>query len=91
MKDVHGFLELVYETKPECTEVTPDYFYADPNDEEEKYGRSERAIAVSVCRRCPIQYECMMHAITNGIEEGVWGGRIPQERASYARRMKGTA
>jgi len=32
--------------------------------------------AVRVCRRCPVQSECLEHATTNRYTDGVWGGRL---------------
>lgn len=77
------FQEKMFETPPECTEMNPDYFFADPDDEEEKFGRSERAIAVSACNRCPLKLDCFQYAVANEIMEGVWGGSIPQQRQAY--------
>ena len=37
------------------------------------------AVAKRVCRICPVQAECLAHAIENE-EEGVWGGTTAQER-----------
>lgn len=81
------FQELIQSTPVECAEMNPDYWFADPLDEEESFGRSERAIAVGVCKRCPIRWECFKYAVDNNIEEGVWGGALPQQRAAYASKV----
>lgn len=91
MKDVVQFQALLWEKKPECTEATADLWFADPNDEEEKYGKSEQAIAVGICKRCPIKAECFDHAIANGIEHGIWGGALPQQRQAYWSKMRRSA
>ena len=85
------FQRLVLDTVPECTTVDPDYFYADQNDPEEKYGRSERAIAVGVCNRCHIKNECFANAINNGEKHGVWGASVPEQRQAYWRKVEDTA
>lgn len=85
------FQQLVLDTVPECTEIDPDYFYADAHDPEEPYGRSERAIAVTACKRCPIMNECFANAINNGETHGVWGGSVPEQRQSYWKKVDNTA
>jgi WhiB family transcriptional regulator, redox-sensing transcriptional regulator len=37
--------------------------------------------ARSYCVRCPVQTECMMYAIDNNIEHGMWGGLTPNMRS----------
>ena len=82
------FHELVRDTEPECIELDPRYFFADPLDEEEPFGNSERVIALSACNRCPIKLECFAHAINSREEHGVWGGSVPQQRIAYWRKME---
>lgn len=81
------FQRLVVETNPECTEVNPSYFFADENDPEEPFGRSEQVIAVSVCKRCPIRNECFANAINNNEQYGVWGASVPQQRQAYWKKV----
>lgn len=83
-----SFQEKLFANPPECTEMNPDYFFADEHDEEEKYGRSERAIAISACNRCPLKLACFSYAIENEIMEGVWGGSIPQQRQTYINKVR---
>jgi len=88
--DDTAFLELLVTQDPpvECSEMNPDYWFADPNDEEEKFGRSEAAIAQGVCNRCPIRHRCFKYALDNDIAEGIWGGFLPAQREAYKRRMR---
>ena len=76
------FHELVAEQQPvvECTDMPSAYFFADPLDEEEPFGRSERAIAISACKRCPIQRECLEYAMETKQQYGIWGSYVPQQR-----------
>jgi WhiB family redox-sensing transcriptional regulator len=36
--------------------------------------------AKEVCQGCPVQWDCLQFAVENGIQEGMWGGRSPNER-----------
>lgn len=36
--------------------------------------------AKEVCLNCPVQAECLMYALEEQIEFGVWGGMDPSER-----------
>lgn len=85
------FRKDLLDSPPECTEMNPDYWFADPADDEEKFGRSERAIAQSTCKRCPFMLRCFSYAIDNKIEDGVWGGSMPQQRIAYWRKVEETA
>lgn len=67
--------------------MNADYWFADPDDEDEPGGRSEQAIAVTVCKRCPIKYQCFRYAIDNDIAHGIWGGSLPAQRNAYRNRM----
>lgn len=85
------FQQLVLDTVPECTSVNAAFFFADPDDPEEEFGRSERAIAISACKRCPIKNECFRYAIDNDIQHGVFGASIPAQREAYRRKVEGAA
>lgn len=81
------FAELVATTELECTEMDPAYWFADEDDEDEKFGKSEQAIARTVCGRCPIKIQCFQYAIENDIQHGVWGGSVPAQRTAYKNQM----
>lgn len=81
------FQEKLFENPPECTEANPDYWFADPNDDDEKFGRSEQAIARTICLRCPLMSDCFKYAIDNEIVEGIWGASLPQQRIAYRNKV----
>jgi WhiB family redox-sensing transcriptional regulator len=41
--------------------------------------------ALAVCSRCPVRAVCEQHAVAEGEEFGIWGGRTETERARIAR------
>lgn len=83
-----AFLKQVIDTPPECTEANADYWYADPDDEDEKFGKSEQAIAKGICNRCPLKHSCLQTALESDERFGIWGGLLPREREAYKQRMK---
>jgi WhiB family redox-sensing transcriptional regulator len=42
--------------------------------------------AKSVCRRCPVQEQCLRWALDSGQTLGVWGGTSENERRALRRR-----
>jgi WhiB family transcriptional regulator, redox-sensing transcriptional regulator len=42
--------------------------------------------AKAVCRRCPVNAECLNWALTSGQDAGVWGGMSEDERRALKRR-----
>ena len=43
---------------------------------------SRVAKAKAICSACPVQKQCLDFAISNNIEEGIFGGLTPNERKS---------
>ncbi|MFD7554211.1 WhiB family transcriptional regulator [Streptomyces sp. NPDC059835] len=67
----------------ECTLEDPELFFP--------IGNSGPALvqaeaAKAVCRRCPVQNQCLEWVLGAGHESGVWGGLSEQERTSLQRR-----
>ncbi len=48
-------------------------------------GHSTRP-ARALCRRCLVRAECLGYALDHGLDEGIWGGSSPAERALLAKR-----
>lgn len=44
------------------------------------------AEAKAVCRRCPVQAQCLNWALTSGQDFGVWGGLSETERRAVRQR-----
>ena len=58
-----------------CTRSTISFFPEGRRYEEQS------AAAKAVCRTCPVRVDCLLHAINEGEEWGVWGGLDERERA----------
>jgi len=43
-------------------------------------------VAKRVCTRCPVRMSCLVEALDNRIEHGVWGGLTDRERRALLRR-----
>lgn len=41
--------------------------------------------AVALCHGCPVQHECLAHALTAPERDGIWGGKTEDERRSIRR------
>lgn len=67
-----------------CAEIGTEVFFPEPN--------KNPAQAIAVCRRCPVQPECLDHALdldSRGPSKvtGIWGGTTMRERQA----MRGAA
>ncbi|MEC3995239.1 WhiB family transcriptional regulator [Actinacidiphila sp. DG2A-62] len=51
----------------------------------------EAAYAKSFCERCPVQPDCLGHALTYREDYGVWGGLDEDERAELLRQARRAA
>lgn len=71
-----------------CLDEDPELFFPITNA-----GPALRQIeqARRVCRRCPVQEECLRWALDTGQEAGVWGGLSEDERRELQRRPAGAA
>jgi len=60
-----------------CAQTDPEMFFSDSLE--------LIAQAKGVCRRCPVQGECLSHALTSREDAGVWGGLDRDERRQLLR------
>lgn len=68
-----------------CTAVDPRTFYPE--------GRPEIAAnltftALATCDLCPVQAECLDHALSHDERYGIWGGTTESERARMKHRRR---
>lgn len=59
----------------------------DPNLFHPRRGERGADQARAVCARCPVQPDCLNHALDNGETLGTWGG-IPEHKRRPLRRQR---
>lgn len=57
-----------------CPQVDLEIFYP------EKGEHAKALAAKRVCRMCPVREECLVHALGQDEQYGVWGGMTARER-----------
>lgn len=69
-----------------CIGKPPDWWY--PTD-----GRRTPEVlqALAICDRCPVQDECLRHAIRTNETDGIWGGRSERQRRRIRSATRGAA
>ncbi len=45
---------------------------------------SDVEMARDICSACPVMLDCLRHAVRFGIDDGVWGGLVAEERNAWA-------
>ena len=64
--------------KAACKHTPSEIFYPDGSDKETDNHRE--AVAKSICKKCPVAAECLMHAIEKEENYGIWGSFAPKDR-----------
>ena len=73
-------MEPDWSTQAACRGLDPLIFYPATDEEAE--------VAKAVCAACPVQEECLEHAIERREHNGVWGGATERERQRIIRRRR---
>ena len=69
---------LGWQERALCAQTDPDVFFPEAG--------GSTGEAVQVCRRCPVQPDCLTWALRHNEDYGVWGGLPEDERRSLKRR-----
>jgi WhiB family redox-sensing transcriptional regulator len=56
-----------------CRDMNPNLFYSE---------QVALTTVKAICHRCPVQYECLQHALKHDEVNGIWGGYSERERRS---------
>ena len=67
-------------TRSACRGLAPTIFYPATDEEADE--------AKAVCAECPVQLDCLEHAIGHREHNGVWGGATERERQRIIRRRR---
>ena len=59
-----------------CKGTSPTLFFPD----DKANGSAVYITARTICAECEVSWECLQFAVENGIKDGMWGGRSPNER-----------
>lgn len=73
-------MDRIWVGRAACSGLDPAVFY--PQSDEEALE------AKAICAECPVQEECLEHAITVREKNGVWGGATERERLRIIRRRR---
>ncbi len=66
-----GERRLAWVSKARCRSADPDELFVS--------GAAQKRAAL-ICRRCPVVAECLVDALDNQVEFGVWGGMTERQR-----------
>ena len=47
---------------------------------QEFFDEPDPTVAQRTCARCPVRMPCLRFAITQNIDNGIWGGLTPEQR-----------
>lgn len=61
-----------------CATHEPELWWADSDRPR------AQAVAIDICRACPVQRDCLEHALAVPEREGIWGGLLPYQRKRLA-------
>lgn len=67
-----------------CRRVGQEIFFGPDGESRGARERRER-LAKRVCERCPVQEECLAHALKVREPDGIWGGLTARERLEQER------
>ena len=71
-----------WRTRAACRGPETALFFPPSNAERREDRDVREARAKAICRQCPVQRECLDHAVQFGEAHGIWGGLNEHERRS---------
>lgn len=86
MASLHDILTTHdWHTRAACASYDPELWWIEDTRD------LGRKIALDVCASCPVQRDCLQHALTRPEREGIWGGKTPAERQRLIAAAKAVA
>jgi len=71
------------ETSAACKDKDVSMFYVDEGYFNQKTIRLAVSKAVTICKSCPVTFECLSKAVKNKENFGIWGGLTTRERKKF--------
>jgi WhiB family transcriptional regulator, redox-sensing transcriptional regulator len=78
--------EARWQDRAACKGMDPTIFFGPEHTEVVKEKRDREEAAKAVCRTCPVNQECLEHALESKEAYGIWGGLTELERKALLRR-----
>ncbi|HEX2179955.1 MAG TPA: WhiB family transcriptional regulator [Actinomycetota bacterium] len=78
--------EARWQDRAACKGMDPTIFFGPEHTEVVKEKRDREEAAKAVCRTCPVNQECLEHALDSKEAYGIWGGLTELERKALLRR-----
>jgi WhiB family redox-sensing transcriptional regulator len=78
--------EARWQDRAACKGMDPTLFFGPEHTEAVKEKRDREEAAKAVCRTCPVNQECLEHALESREAYGIWGGLTELERKALLRR-----
>jgi WhiB family redox-sensing transcriptional regulator len=76
-------MNMSWRSKAACNGLDPSIFYPDETE--------DPSDAKAVCALCPVQVQCLEHALGRREKEGIWGGCTERDRRRIIRQRRRTA
>lgn len=79
--DTRPDTDLDWQSRSLCREVDLDLFFPEKDAQRGHHAKV-------ICRRCPVQTECLEYALEHAPEYGIWGGTAPKDRDRIKRERR---
>jgi len=76
-------IDFKLETSAACKDNDVSMFYVDEGPIHNQSIKLAISKAVSICKLCPVRFECLSKAVSNKEEFGIWGGLTARERKKF--------
>ncbi|SDL30277.1 WhiB family transcriptional regulator [Microbacterium azadirachtae] len=77
--DTRTAAALAWQSNATCAEIGGDAWFPEQGE--------PSADAIAVCTTCPARTPCLLYALNERIDYGIWGGRTAHQRAQLLREL----
>ena len=82
--------DVDWAAKAACVGKPAGLFFPETPRGNGRHGPEAWAAGKAVCAACPVQPECLAHALADGVVYGLWGGLSPSEREQHTLNKEAT-